>query len=91
MNSSRGEILPFVYNFAMVDLFSRLESALSSPQPRAKLSTLMAEMLEQGLERDEIFGTLEHFRARLAADQRVEEEQLILEMIDGFTGWCRLD
>lgn len=75
----------------MVDIVSRLESALASPQPRAKLQTLMAEMLEQGLERDEIFGSLEHFRARLAAEERMEDEQLILEMIDGFTGWCRLD
>ena len=75
----------------MMDLDFRLESALSSAQPRAQLQLLMAEMLEHGLERDEIFGALEHFRAQLTEAGRGDEEQLILEMMDGFTGWCRLD
>ena len=73
-----------------MDVHTRLESALHSGAPRARLQMLMSELLELGLERDEIFAALEAFRARLAQEGRAEDEDLIDEVIDGFTGWCNL-
>jgi hypothetical protein len=71
-----------------MQLENRIESALESPAPRAALARLMSALLELGHERDEIFAVLEAVRARLHAEGRAQEEDLILEAIDGFTGWC---
>ena len=72
------------------DLVSRLETALASPTPRARLQVLMGEMLENGLERDEIFPALQDFRTRLAQAGQASQAELIDEMLDGFNGWCVL-
>jgi hypothetical protein len=75
----------------LLDIHARLEAALAADKPRARLQILMAELLEHGLERDDIFGALESFQARLASEGREAERELILETMDGFTGWCRID
>lgn len=74
----------------MDDLQTRIEQALDSKNPRGQLQQLMGTMLENGLERDEIFGVLEGFQARLSREGRSEDADLIQEMIDGFTGWCKV-
>jgi hypothetical protein len=71
-----------------MQLEQRLEAALQSEAPRARLARLMGELLEQGLERDEIFTTLQTYSARLHAAGRLEHADLLLETLDGFTGWC---
>ncbi len=67
----------------------RLETALQTPTPRAGLQKLMNELLERGYERSDLLPALEAFHAHLARQNRSEEADLILEIIDGFTGWCR--
>jgi hypothetical protein len=73
-----------------MEIQTQLEEALNAPQPRARLQALMAELLERGLERDEIFSALETCQLRLAETGRDADRELILEALDGFTGWCRL-
>lgn len=67
----------------------RLEAALRSPTPRAHLQQLMANLLDKGYER-ETLPALEDFRAKLAGLGRAEDEEFILEVLDGFTSWCNL-
>jgi hypothetical protein len=69
----------------------RLRSALESPSPRAALARLMSDLLEAGLEREEIFTALQSLAADLHAAGLYEQEDLILEALDGFTGWCKFD
>lgn len=72
------------------DLSIRLEAALADALPRSRLQIIMGEILESGLERDEIFAALQGFRERLSKAGRADDADLIDEMIDGFTGWCIL-
>jgi hypothetical protein len=67
-----------------------LANALAGPNPRAQLQRLMNLWLENGGERDQILPALEAFRNRLAAEGRTADEELILEIMDGFTGWCSI-
>lgn len=71
------------------ELLRRLEAALSSPAPRSRLQALMGELLESGLERDDVLVPLQDFRDRLAQTGRDQHADLIDELIDGFGGWCR--
>jgi hypothetical protein len=71
------------------ELLRRLESALASPAPRSRLQALMSELLESGLERDDLLVPLQDFRERLARAGQVQQASLIDELIDGFSGWCR--
>ena len=66
----------------------QLEEALRAPSPRGRLQKLMAQMLEKGYERGDLLPALEAFQARLEREGRDEDAGLILEIIDGFTGWC---
>ena len=69
-------------------LAGRLEAALRSPKPRGQLQKLMSLLLEKGYERNDLIPALEAFQARLAAEGRAGDADLILEIIDGFTSWC---
>ncbi len=73
-----------------MDLSNRLEAALHSDAPRARLQRLMGELLDKGYERDDLLPALETFRSGLAQAGRADDEDLILETIDGLTGWCNL-
>lgn len=68
-----------------------LEKALRAQAPRGALQKVISYLLEIGLERDQLLPALDAFREKLAAEGRADEEDLILELVDGFTGWCRLD
>ncbi len=83
------KITILLHNIGM-DLTPQLEAALASPQPRARLQQLMADLLEKGAERDDLLPALETYRASLAAEGRGEAEDLIAEIIDGFTSWCNI-
>ncbi len=72
----------------MSELEDQLLEALAGPNPRAQLQHLMNLWLENGGERDQILPALDEFRAQLAQQGRTADEELILEIIDGFTGWC---
>lgn len=72
-----------------MDLDPRLESALRDANPRLALQKLLAELLETGHERDEIVTGLEAFRRKLVEAQRMDDDELILDLMDGFNGWCR--
>ena len=62
--------------------------ALESSAPRSRLQVMMGQLLEDGLERDEIFVALQGFRDRLVQAGQAGDADLIDEMLDGFTGWC---
>lgn len=67
---------------------TRLEEALHAPAPRGQLQKLMAALLEKGYERGDLLPALEAYQSRLAREGRADDADLILEIIDGFTGWC---
>ena len=67
-----------------------LEEALRNPQPRAALQRLVSRLLEMGAERGDLLPALEAFQARLAAQGQPEQAELILDLLDGFDGWCRV-
>lgn len=67
-----------------------LEDALRDPHPRAALQRLAGRLLEMGAERGDLLPALEAFRAGLAAQGRTEQAELVLELLDGFDGWCRV-
>lgn len=69
-------------------LVDRIEAALHTPQPRSALQKLMNALLEKGYERGDLLPTLEAYQASLAVQGRAEDADLILEIIDGLTGWC---
>lgn len=62
--------------------------ALESASPRSRLQVFMGQLLESGMERDEIFAALQGFRDRLSQAGRADDAELIDEMLDGFNGWC---
>lgn len=72
-------------NTALAD---RIETALQAPEPRGALQKLMNVLLEKGYERVDLLPALEGCQARLAQQGRAEDADLILEIIDGLTGWC---
>ncbi len=73
-----------------MDLTDRLEAALHSGAPRARLQQLMAELLEKGYERDDLIPALQSFCDQLSQAGRTDDKDLILEIMEGFSGWCRL-
>jgi hypothetical protein len=85
-----SEIFLAVPDKPTIELEALLETALRSSAPRSQLQRVMAYLLEQGLEREEIFALLEGCRARLLAERRTADEDLLEEMQDGFTGWCAM-
>ena len=66
----------------------RLDEALRAPSPRGQLQKLMRQLLEKGYERGDLLPALEAYQSLLEREGRVEDAGLILEIIDGFTGWC---
>lgn len=73
-----------------MDLTPRLETALRGDHPRLALQRLLTNLLETGHERDEIVAGLEAFRQKLAEENRADDDMLILDLMDGFSGWCRV-
>lgn len=69
---------------------SALLDALEDETPRAALQRVMAGMLERGMERDEILGILDAVRHTLVETGRDDDEALIVELLDGLNGWCRI-
>ncbi len=67
-----------------------LLDALEEESPRAALQRVMAGMLERGLERDDILSILDAARHTLVETGREDDEALILELLDGLNGWCRI-
>lgn len=67
-----------------------LLDALEADAPRAALQRVMAGMLERGMERDEILGILDRVRHTLVETGRNDDEALIVELLDGLNGWCRI-
>lgn len=67
-----------------------LLDALETDAPRAALQRVMAGMLERGMERDEILAVLDGVRHTLIETGRNDDEPLIVELLDGLNGWCRI-
>ena len=66
----------------------RLDEALRGPSPRGQLQKLMRQLLEKGYERGDLLPALEAYQSLLEREGRADDAGLILEIIDGFTGWC---
>ena len=69
---------------------SALLDALETESPRAAIQRVMASMLERGMERDEILAILDSVRHTLVETGRNDDEPLIVELLDGLNGWCRI-
>jgi hypothetical protein len=72
----------------MSQKFPDLETALKSPQPLSVLRDLIQDRLSQGQRLQDVQDELERLRARLVAEQRDADEDVVLEALDLLVGWC---
>ena len=70
--------------------FARFESALRTKDPGGALRSLVIELATDGSSKANIYDSLEQFllHLRQRSDQRKEEEELILDVMDSLTDWC---
>jgi len=65
-----------------------LEAALRSDNPFEEIRNLLKTVIAQGYEREKLVQELIGFALRLRAENREQDDDLILEMVDFLTGWC---
>jgi len=65
-----------------------LEEALRSDNPFEEVRKLLKIMIAQGYEREKLVQELIDFALKLRAENREQDDDLILEMVDFLTGWC---
>ena len=68
-----------------------LEETLVTEDSVNQLRKLLSSMLNSGYDRNQLISELMDYREELEADNRINEEDLILDMLDYLTGWCRSD
>lgn len=69
----------------MMDLQAELEGAMKSASPIQALTSAIRGRLASGAVREDIIQTLEMLRGTASSS----EEDVILEVLDYLTGWCR--
>ncbi len=64
------------------------DEAFKSEQPLMSLREIVKQLIAQGNERDAILKNLEQFRDLLHRQQRDQEDDVVLEVMDFVAGWC---
>lgn len=64
------------------------EEALRSAHPLERLRELMRGRLERGEDRKRLLEELEELRAALRIQDRDDEEDIVLDVMDFLVGWC---
>jgi hypothetical protein len=72
------------------EAFSIYEEALASEEPLAHLRDVVGYQLEhyEELDRETLLGRLEALRLKLREQDRHEDEDVVLEVMDFLVGWC---
>jgi hypothetical protein len=73
------------------DWFGAFERGLGAPQPLTGLRDAVAELLAAGADRTRVQEQLEAFRGRLREQDREDDEDTVLDVLDFVTGWCSPD
>lgn len=71
----------------MISLHDELKSAMKSVSPTETLKASLKERLADGARREDLIKGLEALRS----DPSSPEEDVILEVLDYLTGWCRAE
>lgn len=65
-----------------------LENALQAENPFAELRNYLQRLVHAGYDREKLVRDLLDFSYQLRAENRDDDDDLILEMVDFLTGWC---
>lgn len=68
--------------------FYLFNQALKSPQAMWSLREAVQYLLTQKRTREAVLAELEDFQALLQKEEREEDEDVVLEVMDFLTGWC---
>lgn len=63
-------------------------NALNSPQPMWSLREAVQHLLTMKQTQEAVLAELEDFQALLQNEEREEDEDVVLEVMDFLTGWC---
>ncbi len=74
-----------------MEIQTRLEAALRSPEPEKELFRLVRKLLEAGCERAEVQEAFVAARDKLLLEGEGELAELVIDALDSLTGWCRLE
>jgi hypothetical protein len=72
----------------------RLQAALENSDPARTLRAVVLELAAQGCPKEEIAALLETLLLDLRGQpqhQNADEEDAILDVLDGLAGWCQAD
>ncbi|HEV8555435.1 MAG TPA: hypothetical protein VGR06_03440 [Actinophytocola sp.] len=78
-------------NQADPDWLGAFERGLRAPEPLRGLRDVVAELLAAGADRTRVQEQLEAFRLRLQEQNRENDEDTVLDVLDFVTGWCSPD
>lgn len=70
------------------NILAGFHTALLSPEPLLQMRDLVRNELEHGVSRSEVLGQLESLRIELRGSERVEEEDVVLDVMDFVSGWA---
>lgn len=62
--------------------------ALNSPEPIWSLREAVQDLLTRGQMQEVVLAELENFQDMLQEEEREEDEDVVLEVMDFLTGWC---
>jgi hypothetical protein len=71
-----------------MDSVQQFEKALQGGQPTTCLREVVRGLLAQGYTRQTVLDELETFRRLLQQSGRLEDEDVVLEVLDFLAGWC---
>ncbi|HEV7693004.1 MAG TPA: hypothetical protein VGO52_19375 [Hyphomonadaceae bacterium] len=75
----------------MASWFDPLRESVHAGKSLGELHQQAREMIASGIDREAIFSALEEFRAELREADNEPAEDLVMEVMDFFAGWCHPD
>ena len=69
-------------------VLERIERALRSARPYDELRAVASALLDEGDSDQQVYDLFETVRARLRAESREADEDIIMEVMDCLVGWC---
>jgi hypothetical protein len=79
---------PWKLEVVEMDSVQQFEKALQGGQPTTCLREVVRGLLAQGYTRQTVLDELETFRRLLQQSGRLEDEDVVLEVLDFLAGWC---
>ena len=66
----------------------RLYAAVGDEPPLTRLSEAVKDLLANGYTRESLYDELENLRRTLREENREDDEDVVLEVMDFLAGWC---